>query len=393
MFGFNWIDLIIILFLIGSFFWGIRIGGAVELCTVGGFFAGLFLAGWLFPHVLPIHDHTLRTIINGNAVLLAAILAAIEGNRLGHRIRISLSKGRWHRIESDFGFISAVSVLVIVWLVAPTIGRLPFAGFSNSVDDSLIVQTLENKLPSGPVILALFNRQIDPNSSPKLFTPPPSKPQAGFEFSPADFQAAETSSMTSVVRITGFGCGGIESGSGFVVGKDLIATNAHVVAGVTRPIIKYNTHSYTAVPVLFDANLDFAVLRISDSTNNFHAPSLTLALHNVSPGATIATIGYPDGDYAAVPGIIRNNFPIFGRNIYNFGVINRDVYQVQTSIDAGSSGSPIVLSDGRVAGIIFAKDQSIDQYAYALSSPNLLSRVQQAEKSYRRISTGPCLAN
>src|SRR5665213_1034032 len=47
--------------------------------------------------------------------------------------------------------------------------------------------------------------------------------------------AAVAKDEASVVKIEGDGCGGTVEGSGFIVSPGLVATNAHVVAGVTHP--------------------------------------------------------------------------------------------------------------------------------------------------------------
>jgi S1-C subfamily serine protease len=315
-----------------------------------------------------------------------------NGFELGRRLHWSFDKGKYGRIESTLGAIPAVTAtLVIVWLLAAMLGRMPFVGLSNSVNDALIVQALTRELPPAPAVLATFNHQIDPNSPPTLFTEQP-EPQASFAFSPSEFQAAAPKAAHSIVRVTGFGCGGQGSGSGFVVSKDLVLTNAHVVAGVERPIIKYNNHSFEAIPVVFDASQDIAVLRVIRQAHPFNAPPLPLTHTPAANNTTVAVLGYPGGNYAATPGIVRSNLPVRGNNIYGLGVVTRNTYDIQTSIWQGSSGSPIVLADGRVAGIIFAKYDAVNDYAIALASSHILPAVEQAETAYRRISTGSCLA-
>ena len=42
----------------------------------------------------------------------------------------------------------------------------------------------------------------------------------------------------STVRVTGIACGSTTEGSGFAVGRELIATNAHVLVGLGTPTIE-----------------------------------------------------------------------------------------------------------------------------------------------------------
>lgn len=390
---FNWVDAIIILLVIGSAFIGRRLGLLRQLFVTVGFFSGLFFSGWLFPHILPIHDRTVLTVVNGNLVLLSALYAAIRGFDLGRRFHFSLARSKAHLgylTESGLGvMLSTAGVLVAVWLLAATVGRLPFEGFSNSADDAYIVQLLDRHLPPVPAVLAEFNRLVDANTSPQIFVQPVTRAEAAGLPSPQSLQAAITEAGAATVRITSFGCGGIVSGSGFVVGPGLVATNAHVIAGVQRPIIKAGGRSYAGVPVLFDSNLDFAVLRVA----GLKLKPLPLAPEDVAVKTAVAVLGYPNGNYVVSTGVIRNNFVVFGTNIYDEGVVGRDTYEVQTLVDPGSSGGPIVLANGKVAGIIFAKSDSVNDDGYAISSASLTGKVHQVLNSTRRVSTGVCLAN
>jgi S1-C subfamily serine protease len=387
MFGFNWVDLIILFLLEAAFYAGLRIGLLTLLLGFGGFFAGLFFGGWLFPHLLPFHDRTLLTIINANLVLILAIYAGLKGFDWGRQLHFSL-KGKWHYVESGLGLtLSLSSCLIAVWLIGGGISRLPFVGLSNSTSDAFIEQKLDAQLPPIPAVIAEFDRQADPNSSPFLFVQP--KPQADFNFSPEQFNQATAKAVASIVRITSFGCGGVVSGSGFVVGPNLVATNAHVVAGSKRPIVKYGGASYEGQPVVFDVNLDFAVLR----TAGLVAAPLKLATTDLGSDTTVAMLGYPGGNFDVRPGIIRDNQTVFGRNIYDEAVVGRDVYEVQAAVDDGNSGGPIVLANGQAAGMIFSKFDSVPGYGFALTSSHLIDDVKQAQKSTRRVSTGVCLAN
>jgi S1-C subfamily serine protease len=386
MFGFNWIDLISLLLLALAVYGGLRIGFLRLSFLLGGFFGALFLGGWLFHRLLPINDKTLLTIINGNLVLIFAVFVALKGYDLGKRLHFSLSNSGLRSLESVTGVtLSVGSALIIIWLISAQLGTLPFAGLSNSASDALIVQALNRHVPAAPAVFAQFNRLVDPNAPPRLFIK--KAPGASLGISPAPAaNPAVSRTGESVVRITSFGCGGITGGSGFVAAPQLVATNAHVVAGVKRPIVKYGAKSLEGVPVVFNSSLDFAVLRVKGLT----ARPVALAGSNVVAGSPVYVSGYPDGNYTLVPGMVRNNFELFGTNIYSIGRIGRDTYEIQAAVEAGNSGGPVILPDGRVAGMIFAKSDLVAGYGYAITSPSLTAGIQKAEKSYRRVSTGTC---
>jgi hypothetical protein len=394
MFGFNWIDLIIVLMLGVSVYLGLKIGFLTQFFTIPAFFGTLFLAGWLFPHLLPIHNDALKTIINASLVLSVASYASFKAFDLGQNIHWSFRLGKlranqnYKKAEKYLGILPAVlACLAVVWLLGVGIGRLPFEGFSNSVNDSWVVQNLTRSLPSVPAVFAQFDKQIDPNSQPEVKGVP--KPYADFNYSQADFQAAESRALASVVRITSFGCGGVVGGSGFVTAPGLVMTNAHVIAGVKRPIVKYEGNSYESIPILFNGGLDLAILRVP----GLKAPPLALAKDISKAGTTVAVLGYPGGNYAAVPGLLRDDLEVSSTNIYDNISFNRHAYGLQAQTYKGSSGGPVVLRDGSVAGIIFSKSTQNDDYAYALASSYLIDGFNQTKSSTQRVGTGACTAN
>jgi S1-C subfamily serine protease len=387
MWGLNWIDLIIIALVLASGYGGIRLGLLRQVGVFGGIFGSLFLASWILPHILPVHDRTIFTLINGNLVLLAAVYGGVRGYDLGSHWHYRWFRSWWGRIEALLGvIIGPLAMLILAWLLTAAIGRLPFAAFSNSANDALIVQALDRHLPTIPAVFASFNHVVDPNSpahivlqtqpSPRVVTP-----AAG------DLSAAAHLAGASTVRITSFGCGGLISGSGFIVGPELVATNAHVVAGVKRPIIKTQHQSYEAVPVQFNAALDFAILRV----HGLPGRPLQLVPHDVSGNMPVEIDGYPGGNYHSLPGVIRDNQELFGPTIYQLGTVGRDVYEIQANLEQGSSGGPVIDRDGKVVGVIFAKSENTPDDVFALTSTSLVKNVARAQHATRHVSTGVCL--
>jgi uncharacterized membrane protein len=94
MWGLNWIDGVAVVLLVAVVIEGIRIGVLSQLLFIGGFFVTLFAAGWLFPHLLPIHDTTIRTLVNGGLVLLVAVYAGFRCLDLGQKVQWSLRTGK-----------------------------------------------------------------------------------------------------------------------------------------------------------------------------------------------------------------------------------------------------------------------------------------------------------
>jgi S1-C subfamily serine protease len=168
-----------------------------------------------------------------------------------------------------------------------------------------------------------------------------------------------------------------------------VATNAHVIAGVKRPIIKYGGKSYEGIPVYFDSGLDLALLRVS----GLKAPTLALAPKTVSLGSTVAVLGYPGGNYLVTPGLLRDTAALSAANIYDMGSFGRGIYQLQATVNYGNSGGPVVLANGQAVGIIFSKSTDVSDIAYALTSPHIIDAIRQVGASHARVSTRACLAD
>ena len=378
MFGLNWVDAIVTVLLILAVIEGVRIGLLTQLFVVTGFFSTLFIAGWLFPHLLPLRNGVIRTTINATCVLLSAIYAALRSFDFAQNIHWSLrldkrfSKRKLKTIEAALGSVTgAAAGLALVWLLGVAIGRMPFAGLSNSVSDARIVQELTRTLPPVPAVFAQFDRHIDPNAQPYVFV------------------QAETRAAKSIVRITGFGCGGIVSGTGFSADSHLIVTNAHVIAGIKRNIIKYNGSSYEAAPVYFDPTLDLAILYVP----KLNIPPLALARTLNPLNSTVAVLGFPGGNYRATPGILRDTLAVSAKDIYDQGTSGRGIYVVQTYVNYGSSGSPVVTAHGQVVGIVFSKPTAFPNYAYALTSPHIVMALSKIKAPGQSVGTGACMVN
>jgi S1-C subfamily serine protease len=81
-----------------------------------------------------------------------------------------------------------------------------------------------------------------------------------------------------------------------------------------------------------------------------------------------------------------------GRNIYDAGLVRRDIYELQAVVRPGNSGGPLVTPDGTVIGVIFATSTTNDQIGYALTSTEILPDLNAAA-SAAPVSTGTCLAD
>jgi S1-C subfamily serine protease len=190
-----------------------------------------------------------------------------------------------------------------------------------------------------------------------------------------------------VVLVAGPACDRILQGTGFVVAEELVLTNAHVIAG-GAPRVEWDGQTFDAVPVLFDDDLDAAILRVE----GLDAPALTLEPEEVARGTGGAVLGYPHGRYTELGAAARRALNAVGRDIYSEDQVHRRVYELQVTVRPGNSGGPFVLPGGRVAGLIFGAAVTDQDLGYALTSPRLIPLVERAEGLRGAVGTGRCAA-
>ena len=383
------IDLIIIIFGIGALFRGRKIGFIRQLFSTVGFFGGLILGAWMgsdfvrFAHTA-LSRSLLTLFITLGMALVGLSLAEYAGEILKRKVQI-------HKIDiidrALGSIIGLVTLLATVWLGAAVLIKLPYPDLQNDLRGSGIISYLNKTLPGAPNVVADLGHEINPNGFPQVFIG--NEPSPGTVTIPplSDLGAAVKKDEPSVVKIEGQGCGGIVEGSGFVVANNLIITNAHVIAGVAKPYVVDHNGQFEATPIWFDANLDLAVLRVS----GLNLPSLAIDTNIADNGSAAAVLGYPGGGpFLADPASIIDEFTAVGRNIYNLGNTQRDVYEIKANVIPGNSGGPLVNINGSVIGIVFAQSTVYNQVGYALTTKMPLQELQRAEASQQTTTTGPC---
>jgi S1-C subfamily serine protease len=177
-----------------------------------------------------------------------------------------------------------------------------------------------------------------------------------------------------VVKVSGLGCGGLVTGSGFPVGTGYVVTNAHVVSGTKTHMIE--TPGGARMPgtvVYFDADRDVAVLHVPD----FKAAALPFASAN--RGTKGAVIGYPGGGPELVsPAIVDGRITAEGRDIYNRNLVTRQIFVIEAKVRPGNSGGPLVDTEGHVLGLVFATSASVPNQAYALTDEEIDGDIRYA---------------
>jgi uncharacterized membrane protein required for colicin V production len=192
----------------------------------------------------------------------------------------------------------------------------------------------------------------------------------------------------SVVRITGsaFQCGSTLSGSGFVVAPDRIVTNAHVVAGVTEPIVE--APGQPAVPgrvVAYDPDNDLALIAV----DGLATPPLALAAPAL--GQDVAVAGYPfGGPFDLRPANVMSSGPLTIQT--EGGTSTRDIVTLAADVDHGNSGGPVLTGDGEVAAVVFAKSETVDNVGFAIPISTVSPLASAASGLDATVDSGSCVA-
>jgi S1-C subfamily serine protease len=392
----DWVDLVIIGLMVLAAVHGLRLGALVQLMTFGGFWLGFLLGCIVWVPLL--HrgmDDATRSVVIVALVIATASSFGYVGRILGTYSNLTMRRHHLGQVDAALGVgVAVVAVLLSAWLVAAVISspNSRFTWLDAAVARSDILHSVDRVLPQAPSVFSQLQTFLSDQGFPQVFSTltPPSTPSV---VTPTD---AETRSLAdpavfSTVKILGTACDSEQEGSGFVVGKGLVATNAHVVAGESQgnTQVMIGNSAYGATAVLFDPSFDLAVLR----TNAPLGPALSISSTFVGRGTQAAVLGYPeDGPLAIGSAGVTSEITAIGKDIYNDNSVTRGVYSLQANVEPGNSGGPLVGAGGQVIGVIFSRSTVYPNVGYALTSPGVLARVQQAEQRKSAVSTGQCIA-
>jgi S1-C subfamily serine protease len=193
----------------------------------------------------------------------------------------------------------------------------------------------------------------------------------------------------SVLKIRGTNsCGNGVEGTGFLYSDDRLMTNAHVVAGVSEPEVEIDGTTVPATVVVYDPELDLAVLALDDGGT----PTLSFD-RTAAERDGVAVVGYPqDGPYDVQPGRIRSEQKLRSPDIYGEGAVIREVLSLRALVRPGNSGGPVLSSGGDVVGVVFAASVTDQDTGYALTADQAAPSAATGVTSNRQVSTGSCVS-
>ncbi|WP_309995347.1 MarP family serine protease [Paenarthrobacter nitroguajacolicus] len=391
MFGLTILDLALILMLLSYLIYGLRNGFMVTLGGIAGFVVGAIAAFVAVPLVSGwVTDSGWRlTATVGAAVVLIAVghgLGTMIGRRIRHAVRIK----PLHAVDRLIGGVVSIVVAALVMsMLAFSISSLGVPFVSQQIAESRVIRSIDNLTPT-PVksTMAQLRSTVIGDGIPKLIegigpTTPVTIPNESTD-TPALNQAAQ-----SVLKIAGtaYECGQNQTGSGFVVSPGRVVTNAHVVAGVSQPVVEIPDGG--ALPgrvVYFDSQRDIAVLAV----DGLRSAPLPLSA-DLPAGTPAAFAGYPHGGpFQSKPATVQGISTILVPDIYGNNPSPELVYKLAGDVQPGNSGGPLLTTQGQVAGLIFAKTTTDAALGFALTMEDLEPVAAQAPGLNSAVSAGQC---
>lgn len=391
MFGYSWLDAVLILWLLWQLIYGLKVGLVASLGGLAGFIAGAFGAFFAAPFISQYAPSPgWRTVmVIGSTVILIA---------LGHTLGMKLGSAIGRAVKSDSiravnrvlgGALNVVVGALVISIVAFGVGNLGIPLVSQLLGKSQVISRIEAWTPD-PVKEAVAQGRslVLKEGIPALLSP--TGPNVEVAAPNADTNTpAWNAAAQSVMKISGtaFQCGQNQTGTGFVVSPGRVVTNAHVVAGVTMPMVQTQTQgALPARVVYFDAVKDLAVLAV-DSLDA--APLSTAA--TVARNTATAFAGYPLGGPLQVrPATVLSSGPMMVPDITGGAESAVDVYQLAGNVQSGNSGGPLLDTEGRVVGVVFAKATSTNNVGFALTMKEASPVIAAAPTLNSPVGSGSC---
>jgi hypothetical protein len=376
------LDWIIIAFTLLMAVWGYQQGLIAGGLSLAGFAAGAFIGSRLGPLLLEDGSHSPYAPLFAllGALMIGGVFASgLE--LLGFHLRRRLGE-RLGVLDGVGGSILVACLgLLLVWIGGTVALQTPGAReLREPIQRSEILKELNEVLPpSGAILKALARFDPFPSvSGPSANVPPPDAKIARDR----DVRAASR----SVVRVLGTACGLGVQGSGWVAGRGIVVTNAHVVAGQDDTTVQRGGEgpALDAEAIWYDPRNDLSILRVPGLSG---APRLRMNA-NGEAGARAAVLGFPEnGPLDVEPARLGQTVTVITQDAYGRGPVQRRITSLRGLVRPGNSGGPAVDASGRVVTTIFAAATSRRRTGYGVPDSVVRDALRRAR---RRVDTGPC---
>lgn len=375
---------------VGAALGGYRLGLLARVSSWIGLAGGLFAASRVLPSILrALHDATANQLllVSVGTLVGAGLLGQGLGLVVGNRLHATLPRGGVRSVDRAAGSIAGIlGVVVGLWLILPLMADVPgwFAAESRS---SAVAGLIHDRLPDAPDTVDTLRRLLGDDQYPRVFDALDRSPEVGPVPTSSEVPDGVVDAVVpSMVSVEGVACRRVQEGSGFVVGPNLVVTNAHVVAGEDSTTVRRtDAVELKGDVVAFDPDRDLAVLRVP----GLDRPGLTLG--DTSVDGRGAAFGHPGGGaLRAAPFQVGQVVTATGTDIYDKDRTSRQVLVLAAELRPGDSGAPLIDAGGSVVGVAFAIAPDRPGVAYALAIDELEAVL--ASDLTRVEDTGPCLS-
>ena len=205
---------------------------------------------------------------------------------------------------------------------------------------------------------AVSEPRRQPPDAPVAFWPPP--------------VLSNERAITEVVRVDSRGGGAFDTGTGVSVGAHVVLTNAHLTRNPVTLVTRCGDQALSVGRIERSDAADVALLVTA-------GPSLLpvpLADGDPKPGDRLLLVGYPGGRLALGDGRLEGTLRLSD---------GTQVLRFSPAPAVGQSGSPLLDVDGRIAGLVYARDEAGGQ-GLAIPVSRLRSVIDQARVGGIRVA-------
>ncbi|TYK50772.1 MarP family serine protease [Actinomadura decatromicini] len=390
------LDLILLVLVVLFGVSGYRQGFIVSLLSfvgfVGGGVAGVLIAPPIAEAVVDgAAQQALLAIV---IAFLTATLGQLVASSLGAVLRNRVTGMNARNADAVGGtFVSAMSLLVVAWFFGNLVANSEFQPVRTQVKGSSIIGGINDVMPpQAQTWFTSFQGFVKSSEFPQVFNGLGG--ESVVQVPPPDESVLNTRGLraakASIVKIvsTAPQCQRHIEGTGFMFAPDRIMTNAHVVAGVRGASLVTSAKGRTARGrvVLYDPKRDVAVLYAP----GLDVPPLKFAGEaRVRDSAIIA--GFPRNQpFTPEAARIRARQTARGPDIYHSGQVSREIYAIRGKVEPGNSGGPLLSTDGRVYGVIFAAALDSPSTGYALTAAEVAPDMRAGINATEAVSTQKC---